>query len=233
LDGLEIGCFGGILVKQMQTMKNVFTLLFALLTIVSNAQLGSMCNNAESIDNNLVYSTSATYTTSFDDHWYVFTPDSGGMHTISTCNLADCDTKIWIYETCLATVTEFAEGTYSYNDDYCGLQSSITVNFTAGNTYYIRIGDYSDACVDQFTWNLSFMGQIAGCMDPAACNFNPSATVDNGSCAYYPSPFCSQPDLEFDSLALVNSLYLSQHFSRRLCDRLWQSLGFGLQCKNQ
>jgi hypothetical protein len=165
LDGLEIGCFSGILVKQMQNMKNIFTLLFALFTIVSNAQLGSMCTNAESIDNNLVYSTSASYTTSFDDHWYVFTADSAGMHTISTCNLADCDTKIWIYESCLATVTEFAEGTFSYNDDFCGLQSSITVNFTAGNTYYIRIGDYSDACADQLSWNLSFVGQIAGCMN--------------------------------------------------------------------
>ncbi len=214
---MEKGLFGGILVVETPIMKNIFTLLFALFTIVCNAQLGSVCTNAESIDNDLVYTTSATYTTIFDDHWYVFTPDSGGMHTISTCDLANCDTKIWIYESCLSTVTEFAEGTFSYNDDYCGLQSSITVNLIAGNTYYIRIGDYSDACVDVLNWNLSFMGQIAGCTDPAACNFNPSATTDDGSCAYYPSPFCSQPDLEFDSLALVNSLYLSQHFSDE-CD---------------
>ncbi len=94
---MEKGLFGGILVVETPIMKNIFTLLFALFTIVCNAQLGSVCTNAESIDNDLVYTTSATYTTIFDDHWYVFTPDSGGMHTISTCDLANCDTKIWIY----------------------------------------------------------------------------------------------------------------------------------------
>jgi hypothetical protein len=181
------------------------------------AQMGSMCSNPEVINNALIYSSSVQWTTSFDDHWYSFVPDSTGIYIISTCNIDPCDTKIWVYDNCPISVNEWAEGTYTYNDDFCGLQSQVSVSFTSGITYYIRIGDYSDACGDNINFSMNFVGQILGCTDPSACNFSPMATQDDGSCAYYPSPFCSQPDLQMDSLALVNSLYLQQHFAAE-CD---------------
>jgi len=34
---------------------------------------------------------------------------------------------------------------------------------------------------------------IYGCTDPIATNYNPSATIDNGSCAYPPIPGCTDP----------------------------------------
>ena len=42
---------------------------------------------------------------------------------------------------------------------------------------------------DQDTWTylgsheVDLSGDISGCMDPSACNYNPNATVDNGTCA--------------------------------------------------
>ena len=36
-------------------------------------------------------------------------------------------------------------------------------------------------CMELGVW---VEGPPAGCMDPLACNFNPMAEVDNGSCVY-------------------------------------------------
>ncbi|MEN9394221.1 MAG: hypothetical protein RL362_442 [Bacteroidota bacterium] len=188
-------------------------ILFFLLPFLSHAQIGADCSTPEIINNPLIYSTSVQWTTSFDNHWYSFIPDSTGIYNISTCNVEACDTKIWIYDNCPAALNEWAEGTYTFNDDFCGLQSQVSVSLNAGTTYYIRIGDYMDGCGDNLNFTVQFVGQILGCTDATACNYSPMATQDDGSCQYYPSPFCSQPDLQMDSLALVSSLYLQQHFA--------------------
>ncbi|MBM3427701.1 MAG: T9SS type A sorting domain-containing protein [Bacteroidetes bacterium] len=193
-------------------MKN-FLLLLAMLPISIWAQVGSTCTDPQALNNPLVYTSAVQWTTSYDDHWYSFTPDSTGLYIVSTCNVETCDSKIWVYDNCPTVVSEWAEGTYSFNDDFCDYQSQVTVNFAAGTTYYIRIGDYENSCDETVNFTLQFVGQIYGCTDPLACNFNPMATQDDGSCAYYPSPFCNQPDLQMDSLALINSLYVQQHFA--------------------
>ena len=39
-------------------------------------------------------------------------------------------------------------------------------------------------------------GPIRGCTDPAATNYNPDATQDDGSCVYKPKPGCTDPKAE-------------------------------------
>lgn len=186
-------------------MKKLILLFAGVAFLLSaQAQQGITC------DNPIPITTEGNYVADFEDTWYSYTPNESGITAISTCGSNSCDTKIWVYSSCIAAPTEFAEGTYSYNDDYCGLQAHLEVNFTSGTTYLIRIGDYYADCTGSVNFSISYIGQIYGCTDPTACNFNPMATADDGSCAFFPSEFCSQPDLRFDSLALVNSLYISQ-----------------------
>jgi hypothetical protein len=186
-------------------MKKLILLFACFVFLLSaHAQQGTTC------DNPIPITATGDYVAAYEDTWYAYTPSESGITVVSTCGSNSCDTKIWVYSACIADPTEFAEGTYSYNDDYCGLQAQLEVNLIAGTAYIIRIGDYYTDCPGSVNFNIFYQGQILGCTNPTACNFNPMATADDGSCAFFPSELCSQPDLRFDSLALVNSLYISQ-----------------------
>jgi len=152
-----------------------------------------------------------TYTTSYDDSWYSYLCDSTGTYNFSTCGLNTCNTQIWVYATCPATpYVEGPPGTYAYNDNAsCGLQADLNVMFVDGQSYLIRIGDNLNDCPDSVGFTFNYVGAVQGCVDPTACNFNPLATIDDGSCIYYPNPNCAGPDLEFDSIAFVSTLSLS------------------------
>jgi hypothetical protein len=158
-----------------------------------------------------------THTSTFEDSWYVYNCTTSGTYEVTTCSTNTCNTAIWIYSNCTGNYTEDATGTYTFNDDYCGQQSRIITTLIAGNTYYIRIGDIMDGCTGSINFDFSYVGPITGCMDPASCNFNPIATVDDGSCIYFPNPQCQGPDLQFDSLTLVNSFAL-QTVTASNCD---------------
>lgn len=149
-----------------------------------------------------------TYTAAFDNTFYTFTAPTTGTYNITTCGMNTCNTKIWVYTACQGLMLdEGPPGTYAFNDDAsCGTQADLNVVMMAGQTYYIRIGDNLDDCTGTIDFTISYVGPIQGCMDPTACNFNPMAVVDDGSCIYYPNPGCAGPDLEIDSVTLVNSL---------------------------
>lgn len=152
-----------------------------------------------------------TMTAAGPETWYVFTPDSTGIYTVSTCALGNtCDTKLYIYDHCVGIVPqEGNQGTTFYNDDACANnQSEITAALQAGQTYYIRIGDYNTSCNNQsITWQIKFNGPIVGCTDPTSCNYNPLATIADSSCVYPPNPLCPAPDLVIDEPELANSMY--------------------------
>ncbi len=163
----------------------------------------------------------STYYAPFDDTWYVFTPDSTGIYLITTCDSNTCATKIWVYDTCSGiTAGESNEGTIFYDDGEkgCGEQAAVRGHFSAGNTYYIRIGDNMDDCSDTIVWRLAYEGPIAGCMEPTSCNFNPLATVDDGSCLPQGHPDCPPgPDLLMRQDILRNSIFLSTINSTDAC----------------
>ncbi|CAN5635833.1 hypothetical protein BH11BAC1_BH11BAC1_16380 [soil metagenome] len=160
-----------------------------------------------------------TYTASFDDTWYTYTCDSTAGYNFTTCGLNTCNTQIWVYNACPQTpYSEGPQGTYAYNDDAsCGLQADLIVMLAAGQTYYIRIGDNQNDCADSINFTFSYVGPIQGCMDPLACNYNPLAVIDDGSCIYPGNPNCAGPDLDYDSAAFVSSLMLS-NFPASGCD---------------
>jgi hypothetical protein len=183
-------------------------------SVHANCPEGSFCSSAFPLNE------FGQYTADLDNTWYVLHPDSTGSYEFSTCSLNTCDTRIYLYDNCNSDHTdEGPPGTYAYNDDAdaCAPQSNLEVMLIAGNTYYLRIGDGNNDCTGPVVFTYNYLGPVQGCMDINACNFNPLAAVSDGSCVYYPSPMCQGPDLLFDSLAFVNSLYLLTH-TTTTCD---------------
>ncbi len=171
-----------------------------------NCPPGSNCNDAIDINE-------GTYTTTQDDNWYAFTPDSVGIYLISTCDQNTCDTKVWVYDTCNGIVNDEDNlGTIFYNDSNldCGELAMLEAYFAANVTYYIRIGDDNDDCGSNLlNWMLEYIGPIEGCTDPLACNYNPLATIDDGSCVPQNDPDCPNgPDLLLRQDVLESSIYL-------------------------
>lgn len=155
-----------------------------------------------------------TNTAIFDNTWFVFTPDVSGQYNVTTCGTATCNTIIWVYDYCQGLPwNDTNEAAIYYNDDdeNCGPQSNVNPLFEEGFDYYIRIGDVDDDCAGDVDFEISFVGEITGCMDIDACNFEPLATVSNGICYYNDDPECSDlgPDLEVLQDVLQSSTYLT------------------------
>ncbi|MBL0102750.1 MAG: hypothetical protein IPP51_02665 [Bacteroidetes bacterium] len=182
-------------------------------TLAINCPVGSYCNTP------IVLNGAGTYTAPFEDTWYTYTADSTGTYNLTTCGLNTCNTQIWVYSGCPnIPYQDNATGTYAYNDDYlCGTQADLNVVLVAGTTYMIRIGDFVNDCTGSIDFALSYVGPVQGCMDPASCNFNPMAVIDDGSCIYPPSPLCDGPDLQIDSMSFLNSLSVLTHVTQN-CD---------------
>lgn len=151
------------------------------------------------------------YTASGSSTWYEFMPDSTGTYNISTCFPSNtCDTRIWVYDHCTGLIwNNNMAGTLFYNDTMCGAQAFIAAGLQGGQTYYVRIGGDSTCISADIDWQITYAGPIVGCTDPAACNYNPLATVSNNNCIYPGDPNCnSGPDLIVDGVSLLNSLNL-------------------------
>lgn len=166
---------------------------------------GEICDNAIPI-------TQGYHQAAFDNSWFTFTPDSIGTYQISTCDSNTCNTAIYVYETCNAMINnEDNEGTlfYDNNQGGCGMQAVVNAYMDEGVTYYIRIGDVFDNCVDTVNFWITYEGPVVGCMDTNACNFNPLASV-SGDCYYPGDPECPMgPDLKVLKTDVINSFYLT------------------------
>lgn len=156
--------------------------------------------------------TEGFHTAIYDDTWYAFSPDSVGTYLLSTCGLNGCDTKIWVYDDCSRTIAEDNQSTIFYNNDEgdCAPEATVEAFLDPAFIYYIRIGDHEDACADTINWELTYLGPVVGCTDPASCNYNPLATIDDGSCLPQGDPDCPDaPDLTIRQDILSTSMYLS------------------------
>lgn len=179
-----------------------------------NCAAGQMCTTAEPV-------TEGIYTTTYDNHFYSFSPDSIGLYKITTCGLDSCDTKIWVYDNCSGNgLSEENAGTVFYDNDEsdCAPQAEVLAYMDPNKTYIIRIGDNENACGDSLTWQIIYLGPVVGCMDPTACNYNPLASIDDGTCIPQGSPDCPDgPDLRLREDILRSSLSLSTITSNDGC----------------
>ena len=170
-----------------------------------NCPPGSTCESA------IPVAADTSWTTA-DHAWYRLEPANSGNYLLSTCTYANsCPTDIWIYEYCANLGADSTNlGTVFYNSGACGNQSQIVAGLDTTKVYYLRVGSAPDCTQDSVSWTLQYEGPITGCIDPGACNYNPLATVSDGSCSYPGDPACPDgPDLVIDQAAFVNSLYLS------------------------
>ena len=165
-----------------------------------NCAPGESCGTALTI-------TTGTYTAPGSEYFYKFKPTQLGMYNVTMCGLTNtCDTKLWIYENCNGPFTTNNTGTILYNDDFCGLLSKVSGALDTSKTYIVRVGSYNSTCSSPITFAINYQGPISGCTVSTACNYNPLATIDDGSCVYFPSPLCPAPDLTIVEPRFISSL---------------------------
>lgn len=166
-----------------------------------NCPPGESCNTAIAIG-------TGTYTAPGSEYFYKFKPTQLGIYDIGTCSLPNtCDTKIWVYENCNGPFTNNNTGTIMFNDDFCGTLSSLSGVMDTAKTYLIRVGSNNN-CAGAITFTVNYHGPVSGCTTYSACNYNPLASVDDGSCLYFPNPLCQAPDLTIVQSQFISSLSL-------------------------
>src|ERR1051326_2736397 len=125
-------------------------MLLALSTTAHAQPANDACANAITITDGSVNGTTVNATNdgggtcgasgASPDVWYRYIAPLTGQMTASLCTNGAFayDTVLGIWSGCPGSGSEIA-----CNDDFCGLQSSISINATSGQTYYIRVSGYS------------------------------------------------------------------------------------------
>jgi hypothetical protein len=112
--------------------------------------------------------------------WYSFTVDGIYSNVVVSLCGSNYDTQLQIWENC-------SDSNYiAHNDDFCLLQSEIVFDTLFAGTYYVKVYGYNNSSGD---FTLSITGDtisidVLGCTDSSADNYNPNATIDDGSCTY-------------------------------------------------
>ncbi len=176
--------------------------------LIGNCIEGSACNFAIELIEEGVYKAPNP------DTWYVFTPEESGQYTISSCDLGNnCNIAVWGYNVCDGVVdNENQEEGVFFANGGCEEIGQVDLNtfLLGGTTYYIRIGDLGINCGNNhIDWELIFLGPVEGCTDLNACNYDPMASIDDGSCIESGADDCPEgPDLVVDEFLLQNSLFV-------------------------
>ena len=186
------------------------TTFFYSASIPFDCLLGQSCEQA-------VVKGEETFPFQAEGEWFKFTPSVTGIYKISTCDDVVCDTKIWIYDGCEdILLVDGHEGTTFYADDGdCGIQAEVSGIMIAEDEYLIRVRSEDPTCTGDML-AISYVGPISGCTNPDACNYNPLATLDDGSCDLDGSD-CPKPDLLMDVGALMNSMIIKQQTNDDEC----------------
>ncbi len=172
------------------------------------------CGPGQSCATAITAQTGTVYTAPSLEYWYNWTPAQAGSYTVTTCGLNSCDTKLWMYDMTCGTIvlSNGVEGATFADDDLggCGQQARIMANMPAGQLYHIRVGTNGGSCTSA-SFRIDFNGPAVGCMNTAACNYDPLATVSCGSCCIpVGDPSCPEgPDLTINQAALQGSLTIS------------------------
>lgn len=161
------------------------------------------------------------------EYWFKFTPQEDGHYRINTCDnrltgVGVADTELWYYTSCNRDLhTNGAEGAESHSDDEANCAPGSGFNFIpleAGVEYFIRHKPQQDWINipkdDSLKIKVQKLPVRSGCIDNTACNYDPFAQLDNGSCVY--DEGCL-PDLSLDTFELRESIIVDTVFSNDLC----------------
>ena len=170
-----------------------------------NCAPGYSCDDAFTI-------TDMDFTLDTEERWYILTVEEIGQYQISTCdNEADCNTTIFVYAECPIASEDTVEGTLFYNDknEDCGELALAVSALDIDREYVVRIRR-SGNCGAETNISITYLGPIEGCTDPFACNYNPLATVEDGSCVPFGDVDCPEgPDLRLNPFVLSSSMYVT------------------------
>ncbi len=107
--------------------------------------------------------------------------------------------------------TTGGSGYYPYQTGFCGSEDCFTVyiysvNGQGGFASVMdpdgnSVGELYYGGYDYHILSVGQNGEIAGCTYSAACNYNPDATCDDGSCEYYCGGCMSEDALNYDPYA--------------------------------
>jgi len=216
-DGInDPGGFEVFVNGELQGMGNSF---------IGNDQLDINCEKGESCNNAIVLDLpdNGIKAPIDKDYWFLLIPEVSGLYRMNTClnfitGTGNANTIMWVYDTCDALLhQEGAEGALGFSDDssQCAPGSGFNyVPLEKGEEYLIRTRVVDNWPVDSISVRVQKLPPLSGCTDPNACNFNPFASNDNGSCIY--NDEC-RPDLRLDEEELVNSIVLDRVFNSDEC----------------
>ncbi len=97
--------------------------------------------SAEPVDETQCANTFLDWGTNNPDVWFKFIAPADGRATITTCDPTSFDTSMVVYSGSCAGLTQVACNGDGADDAACQeYYSKVTVNITAGETYYVRVG---------------------------------------------------------------------------------------------
>jgi len=119
----------------------------------------------------------------------------------------------------------------SYGDGWNGalLEISLPAFGLPLGTFTLDSGEYDFEVFGEGCDNGGGSTDIHGCTDPAAFNYNPAATVDDGSCVY--DCECEDLDDPVCAITYAGELVTYPNLCEAFCDQAFQIVGFG-DCDN-
>lgn len=133
------------------------------------------------------------------DTWFSFVYNGGEISIAANLGTLG-DTRLALYDGCGGTLV-------ACNDDSGGLNSLIEVGcdvLNLGQTYYIQAGGWTNLSGD-FTIDVTSAASPLGCTDTGACNYDPAALCDDGSCEFVSCSGCTNATAcNYDATATID-----------------------------
>lgn len=161
-----------------------YVALFVLVLFQLPAELKGQCAFGGTAYGNNITPTNVGQTVTLNNWiWggeqYTLNATAGCTYTISMCGTS-WDTQI--------TVFDPGQTVVGYNDDSCGLQSQVTFTASSTGPYIVQVNTWpcgtNFSGAEYFGVTLVACTPPEGCTDPTACNYDPSAQINDGSCCY-------------------------------------------------
>jgi hypothetical protein len=190
--------------------------------------------NAGFDDGSCTYGTCTSFTlTIFTDcwggetSWNLVGPGGNTIASITPGTLANQTTYTWNF--CLV------DGCYTFNilDTYGDGLNGTLFGCPVNGNYFITNNANGQVVVQMGAPNFGFgtshtfcvSSAVAGCTNPAACNFNPAATVDDGSCALpAPTPGCVDTSSAAYATVLANDPFCCNVAWDSICQNAYNAL---------